>query len=108
MTKHENWPQPLQPYRAIYFQLNSILSTAEPLLDDDEANHCRRRRFQLEMRELLATHIVLEQVEMILEQAANGNWSDFSRASYNGFYCCIAMLRHAYRLVNFCTHQDAY
>jgi hypothetical protein len=33
----------------------------------------------------------------LLEAADAGRWDIFARDVYNGFYCCIASCRHAYR-----------
>jgi hypothetical protein len=97
-TDHENWPHPLQPYKTIYLELNLLLSTDQPSTDE-KVNQIRRSSYQSEMRRLLAECIDIKQVEKLLQQVESNNWDGFHKNCYHGFYCCISMLRHAYRLV---------
>jgi hypothetical protein len=98
-SDHINWPTALRPFHNIYLELLPLLSTSEPSLDDD-ANIERRTRYRSLMARLLSERINLSEVEKILSTAEAGNWDDCPRDAYNGFYCCIAVSRHAYRYDN--------
>ncbi|KAI0867765.1 hypothetical protein GGS24DRAFT_507467 [Hypoxylon argillaceum] len=95
-ANHDDWPSSLRPYKNIYLLTSPFLATAEPSMDDD-TNRTRCQRFRSRMTSLLAEHINLEDVQDILNVVEKGHWQQFSRDSYNGFYSCIACLRHAYR-----------
>jgi hypothetical protein len=95
-ANHDSWPMALRPYKDIYLELVPLLSAAEPSLDD-EVNNSRRSEFRLVMRKLLTARINVTQVKEILESVEADNWTVVSRDAYNGFYCCIAVCRHAYR-----------
>ncbi|KAG8209225.1 15-hydroxyprostaglandin dehydrogenase (NAD(+)) protein [Trichophyton interdigitale] len=95
-TDFESWPSALRPYHDIYFNIIPLLSTAEPSLDD-AVNKKLVGDFRSHMRKLLAEKIDLTRVREIMAAAEAGRWDIFSRDAYNGFYCCIAMSRHAYR-----------
>ena len=93
-ANHNSWPRTLRPYKDIYLELNSILPTAEPSLDND-VNYRRRNRYRTQMRKLLADRVNVAQVEETAVEA--GNWDVLPRDAYNGFYACVAVCRHAYR-----------
>ncbi|EEP76193.1 predicted protein [Uncinocarpus reesii 1704] len=93
---HNSWPTPLLPYKDIYLELAPLLPTPRPSLDS-EVNDEKRARYRSLMRRLLSERINVPQVEDILATVETGNWESFPRDAYNGFYCCIAVLRHAYR-----------
>ena len=95
-TDHHSWPAPLRPYQGIYLKLIPLLSSAKPSLDDN-VNTERRTRFRWRMRKLLADRIDITQVDRAMAAAEAGDWNDFPRECYNGFYCCVAVCRHAYR-----------
>ncbi|KAH8782992.1 hypothetical protein F5883DRAFT_404454 [Diaporthe sp. PMI_573] len=95
-TDHDNWPLALRPYKSVYLELAPLLSAATPSLDD-ATNEKRRHDYRLLMRKLLSQRIHGCQVEAVMAAAEAGNWDLFPRDAYNGFYCCIAVLRHAYR-----------
>jgi hypothetical protein len=86
----------LRPYKSVYLELAPLLSAATPSLDD-ATNEKRRHDYRLLMRKLLSQRIHGCQVEAVMAAAEAGNWDLFPRDAYNGFYCCIAVLRHAYR-----------
>ena len=73
-----------------------MLYTDTPSLDDN-INIERRERYRVAVRSLLRDRIALEKVIRILEEVEGDNWSTISRDTLNGFYCCIALSRHAYR-----------
>lgn len=95
-TDHDNFPVALQPYKEIYLTMAPSLATADPSLDD-ELNTRRCQEFRSRMLSLLSHHIDKKAVKEILETVARDNWDAFPRDAYNGFYSCIACLRHAYR-----------
>lgn len=95
-TDHDNWPLALRPYKLIYMELAPLLSAVTPSTDD-AINKERRQNFRSSMRKLLSERINKSQVEGVMAAAEAGNWDLFPRDAYNGFYCCIACLRHAYR-----------
>ncbi|TGO34967.1 hypothetical protein BHYA_0175g00200 [Botrytis hyacinthi] len=95
-TNHDSWPMALRPYKEIYFQLIPLLSAAPPSLDDD-VNNERREKYRSMMRKCLMERINIPQVVAIMAAVEAGNWDLFPRDAYNGFYCCIAVCRHAYR-----------
>jgi hypothetical protein len=95
-ASYDNWPIPLRPYKEIYFELAPLLPTPEPSLDD-AVNMQRIEKYRSLMRKLLSDRIDRVKVEEILVAAEAGNSNDFSRDAYNGFYCAIALLRHAFR-----------
>lgn len=97
-VNHNTWPEALRPYKEIYLELAPLLPTAEPSLDEN-VNIERRKRFRSLMRSLLSKKINVTQVEQTMKGAGSKDSVDFPRDSYNGFYSCIAVLRHAYRLV---------
>lgn len=95
-ANHEAWPLALRPYKEIYFKLIPLLSAAPPSLDDD-VNNKRREKYRSMMRKSLMEQINIPQVVAILAVVEAGNWDLFPRDAYNGFYCCVAVCRHAYR-----------
>lgn len=86
----------LRPYKDIYLELIPLLSTAQPTLDDN-ANNERINTYRSLMRELFAVRVDIAQVEEIMATVEAGNWDVLPRDAYNGFYCCVAVCRHAYR-----------
>ena len=51
------------------------------------------------MRKHLKNQTDIACVCAILAAVEAGSWDLFPRDTYNGFYCCIAVCRHAYRYV---------
>lgn len=92
----EEWPPALRPYQDIYFELLPLLSTGEVSLDD-AVNRERRGRYRGSMGRLLAEQVSVPDVEEIMGAAERGDWGRVSREAYNGFYCCVAVCRHAFR-----------
>ncbi len=97
-ANHDLWPAALRPYNDIYLRLAPLLPAKEPSLDNG-VNHERRGGYRSLMRKLLSEQIDIVEVEKILVGAEAGNWDTLPRDAYNGFYCCIAVCRHAYRQV---------
>lgn len=95
-ANHDSWPMALRPYKDIYLELVPLLPAAEPSLDDN-VNNERRNHYRSLMRKLMAERINIDQVEEIMAQVEAGNWNALPRDAYNGFYCCVAVCRHAYR-----------
>ncbi|CAD6440169.1 407eb133-dff1-43af-a450-16cd04a5ef6e [Sclerotinia trifoliorum] len=95
-ANHDSWPMALRPYKEVYFQLIPLLSAAPPSLDDD-VNNERRRMYRSIMRKSLMEKVNIPQVVAVMAAVEAGNWDLFPRDAYNGFYCCVAVCRHAYR-----------
>ncbi|KAL2269757.1 hypothetical protein VTJ83DRAFT_1941 [Remersonia thermophila] len=95
-TDHVHWPAALRPYKDIYLELAPLLSAATPSLDD-VVNTERREKYRGLMRKLLTERVNVDHVRGILSAVEAGNWDGMTREAYNGFYCCVAVCRHAYR-----------
>jgi hypothetical protein len=95
-ARHDSWPMALRPYKDIYLEIIPLLSTDPPSLDDD-INTERRSKYRLRMRKLFSERVNIAQVEEIMKAVEEGNWDVLPRDAYNGFYCCVAVCRHAYR-----------
>ncbi|KAK0631240.1 hypothetical protein B0T14DRAFT_420414 [Immersiella caudata] len=90
------WPAALRPYMDIYHEMKDLLPAAKPSLVDDE-NRIRIDFFRARHAKLLEDRVELPAVTALLQAADAGRWDAFPRDVYNGFYCCIAWHRHAYR-----------
>ncbi|KAI1906164.1 hypothetical protein LOZ61_006806 [Ophidiomyces ophidiicola] len=95
-ANHDSWPHALRPYKNIYLELISLLPTARPSLDDD-INNERRNKYRSIMRKLLSERVNIFEVEILLASVEAGSWDLCPRDVYNGFHCCVAVCRHAYR-----------
>ncbi len=95
-TDHSTCPLALRPYKGIFLELNHLL-TIDPHCCDSSLVEQRRHSFRLSLRKALVQRINITKVDRVLMQPEAGSWEAFSRDSYNGFHCCIAALRHAYR-----------
>lgn len=95
-ANHDSWPMALRAYKETYLELAPLLSTAEPSLDDN-VNIKRMHQYRSLMRKLLTERINIVQIEDIMAAVEAGDWENFPRDAYNGFYACIAVCRHAYR-----------
>lgn len=93
---HDDFPPALRPYQHIYAAMAPLLPWSDPSLDD-ECNKIRIADFRSRMQTLLAEKVDMDAVQSTLETVQSGNWDAFPRDAYNGFYACIACLRHAYR-----------
>lgn len=93
---HDSWPQALLPYQQIYLELNSLLPHAQ-VSTDDQVNQNHRQIYRSLMRRFLAERVDVQKVTRLMAAAEAGNWEELSLAAYNGFYCAVAVSRHAYR-----------
>ncbi|KAI1745730.1 hypothetical protein F4680DRAFT_443200 [Xylaria scruposa] len=93
---HDRFPPALQAYAEIYALMAPSLPTVKPSLDD-ELNKLRCLQFRSRMQALLSEKIDMKAAREALERVQSGYWDAFPRDTYNGFYSCIACLRHAYR-----------
>lgn len=93
---HDKFPLALRPYQQIYATMAPLLATADPSLDD-ENNKLRCQEFRSRMQALLTENVDMKATRSALEAVQSGDWEAFPRDAYNGFYSCIACLRHAYR-----------
>lgn len=96
-VNHDDWPGALRPYKDIYLEIIPLLSVDAKHAYDDATNIERRRNYRSSMRKFLAERINTTEVKTVLELAAAGQWNEIPREAYNGFYCCVAVCRHAYR-----------
>jgi hypothetical protein len=86
------WPIALQSYHAIYLELSTLIS-CEELSADDTVNFQRCLNFRIKMGQMLYKRIIIIDVEMILSEKEGKMTGDV----WNGFFACIALLRHAFR-----------
>ncbi|KAH7318230.1 hypothetical protein B0I35DRAFT_237799 [Stachybotrys elegans] len=94
--QHETWPAPLRVYKEIFMEMSSVMAIEKASLDDA----CDIKRIagnRAMFRKLLSERVDMAQVRAILEAAEGGQWDIIPRDTYNAFYNCIAMCRHAYR-----------
>ncbi|ATY62009.1 hypothetical protein A9K55_007092 [Cordyceps militaris] len=96
VARHDNWPAALRAYKTVYAELAPLLATEEPSLDDD-FNVKRCAEFRARMRASLERNVDRNATAKCLQLVLDGHWSELGRDSFNGFYSCIACLRHAYR-----------
>jgi hypothetical protein len=93
---HSSWPVALRPYKEVYLEMVPFLAAATPSLDDD-VNRERRHAFRSSMQKLLAERVNQALIKSILQQVEAGNLEILPRDQINGFYCAVAVCRHAYR-----------
>ncbi|KAK0658488.1 hypothetical protein QBC41DRAFT_351389 [Cercophora samala] len=92
----KTWPACLQAYKDIYHEMAPLLPAESPSLDDN-LNERRIFEFRSRFAQLLAQKVDLAEVQRLLQAADAGRWDVFPKDVYNGFYCCVAWCRHAYR-----------
>ncbi|CAD6448862.1 a46f086a-1e1e-4904-a37a-fd01776fa871 [Sclerotinia trifoliorum] len=90
------WPETLRPFHDIYQAMAPALSTAE-LSADDLKNFQRCLDFRVQMRTLYNDQVNMDEVKALLDAAENDE-NFLSRAAWNGFFACIALSRHSFRL----------
>jgi len=95
-ANHSSWPTALRPYKEVYLEMVPYLSAATPSLDD-AVNQERRSAFRSAMRRLLAERVNQVWVTRIMRQLEAGNVEILPQDQINGFYCAVAVCRHAYR-----------
>ncbi|KAH7094616.1 hypothetical protein FB567DRAFT_565799 [Paraphoma chrysanthemicola] len=95
-THGAGWPSELLPFHEIYLEMIPLLSSSNPSLDD-AVNIERRDQFRALMSKKLNERVDMARVQALVSSIEAGNWSGCSRQAYNGFYCCIGVLRHSYR-----------
>ncbi|PVH95137.1 hypothetical protein DM02DRAFT_691368 [Periconia macrospinosa] len=95
-ASHGDWPSELLPYHEIYMEMIPLLSSANPSLNND-VNIKRLNRFRSLLSKKLSERVDMVGVYELLSSIEAGNWSGCCREAFNGFYCCIAVLRHSYR-----------
>lgn len=98
VARHDGWPAPLHAYRQVYAEVAPFLANEHPSLDDSY-NLMRCSQFRGRMRSSLAQHVDAHAAGKCLQFVLDGDWTKLSRDSFNGFYSCVACLRHAYRYV---------
>lgn len=92
----KTWPACLQAYKDIYHEMAPLLPAENASLDDN-INERRIFEFRTRFVQLLSQKVDLAEVQRLLHAADAGRWDVFPRDAYNGFYCCVAWCRHAYR-----------
>lgn len=93
-TFHKTWPAQLQAYQQVYEALGPHLVNEWPSLDDAE-NRQIIDNFRARVRRELSTHIQTTEVQTLLKDERC-----MSGPAWQGFYACIAYLRHYYRCVH--------
>ncbi|KAK4641311.1 hypothetical protein QC761_503080 [Podospora bellae-mahoneyi] len=92
----KTWPACLQAYKDIYHEMAPLLPAENASLNDN-INERRIFEFRTRFVQLLSQKVDLAEVQRLLQAADAGRWDVFPRDAYNGFYCCVAWCRHAYR-----------
>ncbi|KAI1273572.1 hypothetical protein F5Y07DRAFT_391210 [Xylaria sp. FL0933] len=95
-TSYKSWPTALLPYQKILLEVLPSLATEAPLLDV-ASDIKRRERFRRFMERLLHENVHLPSAIKVLDEIKTDKWDHLSRDQLNGFFCCIALSRHAYR-----------
>lgn len=95
-SSHSCWPTALRSYKDVYLHMVPYLSAATPSLDD-AVNQKRLDMFRSGMRKLLGERVHQERVMRIMQQLEAGSVETLPQDKINGFYCTIAVCRHAYR-----------
>lgn len=93
-TFHKTWPDLLQAYQRVYEALGPHLVNEWPSLDDAE-NRQIIDNFRARVRRELSIHIQPSEVQTLME-----NEGCMSEPAWQGFYACVAYLRHYYRYVH--------
>lgn len=94
-SHRDSWPVPLRPYHDILHELAPLLPVGQVSVDD-KINQARRVEYRTRLQKLLQERVDLAKVESIfLSEKLDA--SSFPRHACNGFYACIAHLRHAFR-----------
>lgn len=93
---YNTWPAPLRGYSVVYHNLEHLLSTDSPSLDE-QVNRSRIDSFRTEFQKQLRDNVHLDQVRSWLRIVEAENWDVLPRDTLNAFWCCVAMCRHAYR-----------
>ncbi|KAI0403700.1 hypothetical protein F4802DRAFT_607951 [Xylaria palmicola] len=95
-SNYKCWPKELLPYQKILLEVLPSLATRDPSLD--AATDVKRRgQFRESMEKLLRENVHLPSVIEVLSEIETNTWENLSRDALNGFFCCIALSRHAYR-----------
>ena len=93
-TFHKTWPVQLQAYQRVYEAIGPHFVNEWPSLDDAE-NRKIIDNFRARVRRELSAHIQTSAVQTLL----NGE-KCMSELAWQGFYACIAYLRHYYRYLH--------
>lgn len=92
-TYGTQWPPALRAYHGAYTKMAPSLATEEVSLDDEE-NRRRTLAFRRGFEE------ALQRVDMTLVSSLlSSDDNAMTAMDWNGFFACIALSRHAYRLV---------
>ncbi|KAI1145672.1 hypothetical protein F4825DRAFT_473688 [Nemania diffusa] len=95
-ANHSSWPLALRPYKHVYLEMVQYLSVETPSLNDN-VNRERCNSFRSLMQKLLTERINNSHVKEIMQQMESGNLDILPHDQINGFYCVVAVCRHAYR-----------
>lgn len=93
-ASYENWPATLSPYKAIWNDAVRLIADPKNSISGNQ-NSYKIEIVRHRLKVLLKTSVELSKVNQTLCHAVHGNV--LSQRQYNGFCCCIAYLRHAYR-----------
>jgi hypothetical protein len=87
------WPQALRPYHESYLKLSPLLAIEE-IYCDSESGISRINSYRERVKKDLSETVDLDAVALALQ-------TKLPPKVYNGFFACIAVSRHAYRLGHF-------
>lgn len=93
-TFHKTWPVQLQAYQRVYEAIGPHFVNEWPSLDDAE-NRKIIDNFRARVRRELSAHIQTSAVQTLLNDE-----KCMSEPAWQGFYACIAYLRHYYRYLH--------
>lgn len=91
----DSWPTPMRPYHRIFEDFCPLMTFAQASLDDS-LNRKRIDRLRLDLRHRLQETISVPAIEESLPDYETRKVF-MKQEACNGFFACIAFLRHMYR-----------
>lgn len=95
-SHRDSWPIALHPYHDIFLELSSLLP-ADNVSTDDAINYNRRLEYRTRLKRLLKERISIAAVKSVLSISDSTDSSILRGDACNGFFACIANMRHAFR-----------
>ncbi|KAJ5111074.1 hypothetical protein N7532_001609 [Penicillium argentinense] len=95
-THRDSWPKALQPYHDIFQELAALISV-DTVSTNDEINQSRRLEYRKRLQRLLKERINLEAVQSVFAISDQAGSTGLQGVACNGFFACIANLRHGFR-----------
>ncbi|KAJ5240661.1 uncharacterized protein N7469_002252 [Penicillium citrinum] len=95
-THRDTWPKALQPYHDIFQELAALIPV-DNVSTNNEINQSRRLECRTRMQRLLKERINLEAVQSVFNITNQADSPVLQGVACNGFFACIANLRHGFR-----------